>query len=77
MNAFWSHEERAMVEQAMRYTFAGSSGSVEHSLRGFLRLTQADELMVNVHVFDQAARRQSLTLTAAIRDRIVSAPSKR
>jgi luciferase family oxidoreductase group 1 len=76
MDAFWSREERAMVEQAMRYTFAGSSGSVEHSLRGFLRLTQADELMVNVHVFDQAARRQSLTLTAAIRDRIVSVPSQ-
>jgi luciferase family oxidoreductase group 1 len=76
MNAFWNHEERAMVEQAMRYTFVGSSGSVEHSLRGFLRLTQADELMVNVHVFDQAARRHSLTLTAAIRDRIIAVPSQ-
>jgi luciferase family oxidoreductase group 1 len=75
MNAFWSSEERTMVEQAMRYTFAGSAASVEHSLRGFLRLTQADELMVNVHVFDQVARRHSLTLTAAIRDRIASLPS--
>ena len=75
MNAFWSPEERTMVEHSMRYTFAGSPGSVEHSLRGFLRLTQADELMVNVHVFDQAARQHSLTLTAAIRDRIASVPS--
>jgi hypothetical protein len=64
-----------MVEHAMRYTLVGSSASVEHGLRGFLRLTQADELMVNVHVYDQTARRHSLTLTAAIRDRIASTPS--
>jgi luciferase family oxidoreductase group 1 len=75
MDSFWSHEERTMVEHAMRYTLVGSSASVEHGLRGFLRLTQADELMVNVHVYDQTARRHSLTLTAAIRDRIASTPS--
>jgi luciferase family oxidoreductase group 1 len=73
MNAIWTRDEQAMVEQAMRYTFAGSSATLEHSLRGFLRLTQADELMVNVHVYDQVARRYSLTLTAAIRDRIARA----
>jgi len=70
MTGFWTREEQAMVDQAMRYTFAGSSATLEHSLRGFLRLTQADELMINAHVFDQVARRYSLTLTAAIRDRI-------
>jgi luciferase family oxidoreductase group 1 len=70
MDSFWTREERAMVEHAMRYTFAGSSATVEQALRGFLRHTQADELMVNVHVYDQAARRYSLTLAAGIRDRI-------
>jgi luciferase family oxidoreductase group 1 len=74
MDNFWTREERAMVEHAMRYSFAGSSATVEHSLRGFLRLTQTDELMINAHVYDQAARRYSLTLTAAIRDRISSVP---
>jgi luciferase family oxidoreductase group 1 len=72
MNSFWTREERAMVEHSMRYTFAGSSASVEHSLRGFLKLTEADELMINVHVYDQVARRYSLTLTAGIRDRIIA-----
>jgi luciferase family oxidoreductase group 1 len=75
MNAYWSPEERTMVEHAMRYTFAGSPGNVEHGLRGFLSLTRADELMVNVHVYDQAARQRSLTLTAAIRDHMASVPS--
>jgi luciferase family oxidoreductase group 1 len=70
MDSFWTREERAMVEQSLRYTFAGSRASVEHGLRGFLRTTQVDELMVNAHVFDQVARRYSLTLTAAIRDRL-------
>jgi luciferase family oxidoreductase group 1 len=73
MQSFWTREEQAMVEHAMRYTFAGSPASVEHSLRGFLKLTRADELMINVHVFDQIARRHSLALTAGIRDRIANA----
>jgi hypothetical protein len=38
-----------------------------------LAQTQPDELMVNVHVFDQPARRHSLALTAEIRDRGFSA----
>jgi luciferase family oxidoreductase group 1 len=75
MDSFWTRDERAMVQHSMRYTFAGSSATVEHALRGFLRHTQADELMVNAHVFDQVARRYSLTLTAAIRDRIASNPT--
>jgi luciferase family oxidoreductase group 1 len=65
-----SREERAMVEHTMRYACIGGPASAERQLREFLRLTQADELMVNVHLFHQAARRHSLTLTAAIRDRI-------
>jgi luciferase family oxidoreductase group 1 len=75
MNSYWTKEEQAMVEHSMRYTFAGSSATVEHSLRDFLKLTQANELMINAHVFDQVARRYSLTLAAGIRDRIASVPA--
>ena len=67
-----SPEERAMVEHTMRYACIGGSDTAAQKLREFLRLTRADELMVNVHLFDQAARRRSLTLTAAIRDSIAS-----
>lgn len=72
IDSYWSRAERAMVEQSMRYSFVGSSTSVEHALRAFLDQVQIDELMVNVHVYDQVARRHSLTLTAAIRDRLAS-----
>jgi luciferase family oxidoreductase group 1 len=70
MTGFWTREEEAMVEHAMRYTFVGSSANVEHRLRGFLKLTQANELMLNITVYDQVARRQALTLAAAVRDRL-------
>ena len=72
MDALWTREERAMVEHSMRYSFVGASASVEQGLRAFLERTAADELMINVHLFDQAARRRSLTLAAAIRDRLAA-----
>jgi hypothetical protein len=54
----------------MRCSFVGSSATVERELRAFLSPLQLEELMVNVHVYDQVARRHSLTLTAGIRDRL-------
>jgi luciferase family oxidoreductase group 1 len=69
---FWSGGEKAMLEQAMRYAFVGSSSTVERALRSFLNELAPDELMVNVHVYDQPARRHSLSLTAGIRERLGS-----
>lgn len=73
MDAFWSGAEKAMMASALRYSFVGSVATVAAALAPFLAQTQPDELMVNVHVFDQPARRQSLALTAEIRDRGFSA----
>lgn len=70
MDAFWSPAERAMVEHSMRYSFVGSEASVERQLRAFLADNAPDELMVNVQVYDQAARQESLSRTAAIRGRL-------
>jgi len=67
MNSFWSEAEKAMIAQSMRYSFVGSTASVRAALAAFLEQTAPDELMVNVHVFDQVARRHSLALTAEIR----------
>jgi hypothetical protein len=61
-----------MVEQSMQCSFVGSAATVEHGLRAFLGRIQVEELMVNVHVHDQPARRQSLTLTAGVRDRLAA-----
>jgi luciferase family oxidoreductase group 1 len=72
IDSFWSGGERAMLEQAMRYSFVGAGATVEQALGAFLHQVPVEELMVNVHVFDQVARRHSLTLTAAIRDRFAA-----
>jgi luciferase family oxidoreductase group 1 len=72
MDRLWGPEERAMIERSMRYTCAGSPATVQRQLREFLQLTQADELMINVHLFDQQARRHCLALVAAIRDQMRS-----
>jgi luciferase family oxidoreductase group 1 len=68
----WTAEEHAMISHAMRYSFVGSPDSVETQLRQFLQTTGADELMVHVMVYDQAARQHSLTLTAQLRDRLAA-----
>jgi luciferase family oxidoreductase group 1 len=68
----WTAEEHAMIRHAMRCSFVGSPDSVETQLRQFLQTTGADELMVHVMVYDQAARQRSLTLTAQLRDRLAA-----
>jgi alkanesulfonate monooxygenase SsuD/methylene tetrahydromethanopterin reductase-like flavin-dependent oxidoreductase (luciferase family) len=63
-------EDLSLLQQVMRYSFVGSPATLEQSLSGFLRLAQPDELMVHVMVYDSVAREHSLTLTAALRDRL-------
>jgi luciferase family oxidoreductase group 1 len=73
MDKFWSPEERQLMGAAMRYSFVGSPQTVQARLAEFLEQTRPQELMVNVHVFDQPARRHSLALTAGIRDALGAA----
>ena len=73
IDSFWSSAEKAMVESSMQCSFVGSATAVERGLRAFLGQAQVEELMINVHVYDQVARRHSLTLTAGIRDRLAAA----
>jgi luciferase family oxidoreductase group 1 len=68
MESFWSDAEKAMIAQSMRYSFVGSAATVQAELEPFLAQTRPDELMTNVHVFDQEARRHSLLLAAQVRD---------
>jgi luciferase family oxidoreductase group 1 len=60
--------EVAGVGHAFRYAFVGAEATVRQGVAAFLELTCADELMVSVHLFDHAARRRSLEITAAVRD---------
>ncbi len=70
IEAYWSPDEKRWVERALKYAFVGTPETVERGLRGFLDLTQPDELMISAHLFDQPARLRSLEIAAAIRDRL-------
>jgi luciferase family oxidoreductase group 1 len=64
----------ALLQQVMRYSFVGSLPTLEKQLAAFLRVARPDELMVHVMVYDAVAREHSLTLTAALRDRLGETP---
>ena len=66
MAGFWTAEERALIDHQMHYSFVGSPATLRAGLDRFLSEARPDELMVNVHVFDQEARRRSLALTAEV-----------
>jgi luciferase family oxidoreductase group 1 len=54
--------ERAILEQALSCTFAGTADQVAAGLQGFAARTGADELMVVSQVFDHSARLRSYEL---------------
>ena len=64
--------ERANVARALRAAVVGAPGTVERGIKALLAETRADELMVTAMVFDQAARRHSYALVAAVRDRLAA-----
>jgi luciferase family oxidoreductase group 1 len=66
MGSFWTPEEKVLIGQQMHYSFIGSPATLHTELDRFLSQARPDELMVNVHVFDQPARRRSLALTAEV-----------
>jgi luciferase family oxidoreductase group 1 len=68
IEAYWSPEERARVSGMLRRSFVGSPATVEGGLRGFLRETGADELIIATAIHDHAARLRSYEILAAVRD---------
>ena len=48
-----------------RVAFVGAPDTVAAEMREFVRRTQADELMVVSHIYDQPARRRSHEIAAA------------
>jgi luciferase family oxidoreductase group 1 len=56
--------ERAILDQALSVSFAGTPEEVAEGLHAFVARTGADELMVVSQVFDHAARLRSYELAA-------------
>jgi alkanesulfonate monooxygenase SsuD/methylene tetrahydromethanopterin reductase-like flavin-dependent oxidoreductase (luciferase family) len=48
-----------------RVSFVGSPGTVSAQMRDFVERTQANELMVVSHIYDQSARLRSYEIAAA------------
>jgi luciferase family oxidoreductase group 1 len=66
MDGIWTEAEAMGVRQMMEYSFIGSAETVGTSLQAFLDKTDVDEIIVTTHVFDLAARKKSLELTARV-----------
>jgi luciferase family oxidoreductase group 1 len=62
--------ELAQLNHSLMYSFAGAPDTVARNVQSFLKMTQADELIVSGHIFDHAARLHSYELAARIRDRL-------
>ncbi len=59
---------RSNVDHALRYAVVGSPETVREGLARLLAETAADELMITAQIYDQAARRRSYEIVAAVRD---------
>jgi luciferase family oxidoreductase group 1 len=56
---------QAMLNNVLSVTSIGTQAEVERDLSAFIRRTQVDEVIVSGNVFDQAARKRSLTIAMA------------
>lgn len=66
MDALWSADERAAVNQMFYYSFVGSTDTLTKELTSFTENTGVNEVMITTHVFDMAAKLHSLELTASL-----------
>jgi luciferase family oxidoreductase group 1 len=60
--------ELAGLNHSLVYSFVGATETVARGVQSFLKMTQADELIVSGHIFDHSARLHSYELGARIRD---------
>ena len=61
----WTSTAKASAPAAIDACTVGSPGTVAAQMRDFVERTQADELMVVSHIYDQSARLRSYEIAAA------------
>lgn len=72
LRAHWPENELAAMDPMLRCSAVGSPETIQRGLASFIDQTQANELIISAPVFDHQARKHSLTLTAHVRDALVS-----
>ena len=73
MDAFWSEQERIMVEHTLRYAVVGGQEKAAEKLDRFITATGADEVIVSMPIYDIEARLRSVEMFAGIRHRLEKA----
>jgi luciferase family oxidoreductase group 1 len=73
IEAFWSPTEKRGVEHALACAVIGAPDTVERGIAAFVARHQPDEIMLTSNVFDHAARRHSVALTAQACRRVAAA----
>jgi luciferase family oxidoreductase group 1 len=63
-----SHQEEAMVREALSCSAVGSPATVQRELAAFIARTRPDELIIASQIYDHEAHLRSLEITAAARD---------
>ena len=64
IETFWSPAEKAQARRWLARSFIGAPQTIRTGLDAFVAETAADELIIVCDVYDHAARRRSLELTA-------------
>jgi luciferase family oxidoreductase group 1 len=72
LDPFWTPAEKIAAGQTLMYSIVGAEDSVERGLRAFLRLTEADELIISGNTYEHATRVRSLEIVAGARERIAA-----
>jgi luciferase family oxidoreductase group 1 len=67
INTWAAPVELAGLGHSLIYSFAGAPETVRRGVESFLKMTQADELIVSGHIYDHGARLHSYELAARIR----------
>ncbi len=66
MDTVWNRVEKAGVDHAMRYAAVGGRDTVRKKLHEFIRMTNADEIMVTANIYDHPARLKSFRIAAEL-----------
>ncbi|HRO28139.1 MAG TPA: LLM class flavin-dependent oxidoreductase [Luteimonas sp.] len=66
IEAFWTPQEKAMVEQALACSVVGDAADVHEGVADFIARHRPDELMLTANIFDHEARKHSFALAASV-----------
>ena len=61
---YWTPGEKHHASHMLKYSIVGSAETVQRELEEFVRLTNADELMIVTSIYDHAARIESYKIVA-------------